>query len=101
LAGTITLDDLARQLADFSAAVIRRFDNVDAELRAHDERLERLDRQVEGMRNLIAAVHQDLAAIHQDLANLTTDFGDFLGRARRQRDRLADLERRVSVLERK
>jgi hypothetical protein len=95
----MSIDELAGLVAELRTTVVERFDNVDRVLAGQDERLERLERLSEGHRNLLAAQQQQLGAIHQELANLTGDFGDFLGRARRSTDRLAELERRISVLE--
>ena len=83
---------LRAALEPLETAVVRRFDTVDRALRDQADRTERLERQLVVIRN-------ELANVQQELANLTADIGDLLGRARRQDQRLDDLERRVIALE--
>jgi septal ring factor EnvC (AmiA/AmiB activator) len=79
-------------LETLHAAMIRRFDNVDAALREHRTDFDRIERQ-------LGVIGNDIANIKQELANLTGDIGDLIGNRRRVTERLDALEQRLAEVE--
>ena len=66
-------------LEEVQAALIRRFDNVDAKLREHDERFDRMTDRMNALAQILAGQQQTLAGMQQEIANLHADNATLLG----------------------